>query len=302
MIRAKDVRIVGLGVLLAAAVAISGGCKPASNASGKSPPELNIRNPEGKADGVKVDAAKFYGDLVQALAKGEANPDWFTVAFKAKVARPKFQNEEQEKLGYDPAKFADFLKDAAKGNFDSIEAIPTPHGTYFASMGKEVAGKRSNCLVRLVPSNDSPGWMVDWLHATATAAPPYRDSQLRPDQNEARIVVIAFLSTLLDEHYELAEALMTRERKVDLAWSITPSDKEQGYNSSLLRDAHLKTWRANNNAFNITRQTISDGKPATFEVDLIDGRKQTRKPHVLTVAKTPTGEWLVDKFEEPKGK
>ncbi len=294
MIRATDVRIVGLVLLLAAAFV--GGCKPASSGTGKAP-TLNIAGPGQNQDSTnRPPAAEYLGGFLKKLAEGKAGPDDFTAAFKAKVARPKYMNEQHQKLGYDPNAFDAFLKKAAKGSFDSIEAAPTASGVYFASMGK-IAGKTENCLVRLVPTDDAAGWRIGWLQRTAVVAPAFRDASLQPQQVEARIAAVAFLSTMLDGQFDLAEALMTKAYKGDLAWSNTPSNEKQGYDSGLLQNLRLKQWKGAFNEFTIASQDIAEGKPAVIEGEMLDAAKQSKKPFKLILTKEPDGEWLLSKFE-----
>lgn len=294
MIRAADVRIVGLGVLLLFA---AGACKPASTGSGKAPPNLNIVGPNNpNAGGQRPQAVEFLGGFLKSLAEGKAGPDACTAAFKAKVARPKYQNEQHEKLGFDPDKLEAFMKKSAQGSYDGIEALPAGSGTYFVSMGKS-AGKTENCLFRLVPADDAAGWRIDWLQRTATVAPPYRDASLTPHQAEARVAAVAFVSTLLDDQLDLAEALMTKNRKGELAWSNTPSNQSQGYDSTLLKKLHLEKWKGTFNEFSIAKQDIAEGKPAAFEGELVDTAKKQKRTYTMIVVKDASGEWLVDKFE-----
>jgi hypothetical protein len=298
MIRATEVRIGGLGLILAVTMGATGGCNPASTGSGKAAPALNA---SGQPDGQNPQAGRpqpveFLGGFVKALSERKVSPDSFTAVFKEKLARPKYMNEQHEKLGYDPDKFNRFLEKAAAGGFDGVEAIPSATGTYFASMGKK-AGKAENCVIRLVPTDDAAGWRVDWLHRSATVAPVFRDDGLTPLQMDARIAAIAFLSTTLDGQFDLAEALMTNRFKTDLAFSTTDSNKKLGYDSALLQNVKLREWKGNSVEFTITKQEIAEGKPAVIAGERIDAGMLNRKPFTLTLTKEANGQWLVDKFE-----
>lgn len=300
MIRATEVRIVGLGVVLAASLVAASGCQPASSGSGKAPPNLNITGP-GPKNGNKPQltrppAVEYLGSFFQALAKAPANPDSFSSAFKEKVARPKFQNTDHEKLGYDPDKLNAYLDKALPKTLDGIEAIPVASGSCFASMGK-IAGRAENCLIRLVPTDDATGWRIDWVQRTATIAPPFRDAGLEPYQTEARIAAIAFLATLFDGQFDLAEAMMSKAYKSDLAFSTADSYKKLGYDSALLQQLKLRTWKGNFVEFSIAKQTIEEGKPAVITGEMVDAGMINRKPFTLTLIKEANGEWLVDKFE-----
>lgn len=295
MIRSTLVRIGGIGVVLAAALASVGGCNPASSGSGKGP-TVSTTGPDGQPLTPRPPAIDYLGAFVKSLAERKATADSFTAAFKEKIARPKFQNAEHEKLGYDQDSFTRYLDKAAAGGFDGIEAVPAATGTYFASMGKK-AGKTENCLIRLAPTEDATGWRVDWLHRTATIAPTYRDASLTPAQIDARIAAIAFLSTMLDGQYDLAEALMTRRYKGELAWSNTPSDAKQGYSSGLLQQLKLSQWKGNAVEFTIAKQDIVEGKPAVITGELVDAGMANRRPYSMTLIKEANGDWLVERFE-----
>jgi hypothetical protein len=299
MMRAMETRIVGLGAILIGVLFGQIGCKPASSGSGKAPPVLNI---SGEPDGTNPPTAprpqpvEYLAGFFRSVAEKKCGPDAFTAAFKQKVARPKDQNAQHEKLGFDPDKFTLFLDKATVGTFDNIESVPAGTGTCFASITTK-AGKSDSCLIRLVPADDATGWRIDWLHRTSTIAPAYRDASLTPPQNDARIAAIAFLSTMLDGQFDLAEALMTSRYKRDVAWSITPSHSKLGYDPGMLHRWRLGVWKENSVEFTIEKQEIAEGESAVIRGEMIDAGKRNRRPYAMTLLKEVNGEWLVDRFE-----
>jgi hypothetical protein len=296
MIRAMD--------WLAAFTIVAVGCsgKPSPTASdGKNPPPLNVQvgptentsKQAGSNDG-KPQAFMFLGDFLKALREGNASPDQLTLAFKKKIARPDLKDESQQKLGYNPRKVEEFLSKAGSGTPGPMLPGQSASGPFFYGSFKTASGQPDYCLIRLVPSNDPVGWQVDWFHRSSAKGPHLVAGDPVPELLGAQLVAHEFIENLIGGDLTLAEAVMSLPWKRDLYWSVSESNKDQGYDSKLLQQKMLE-WRNGFVEFTITRRQLALGKPAEFEGALINGAKQNnRRSFSLVVNKDASGEWVVE--------
>ena len=309
MLRAREWRLVGLLVMLAV---IAAGCAPSKGtgtATGKGPPTLKIAGPENKEVRVdnkevpiveppgKVAAPQFVGNFLRALGESKANDDLFTFAFKKKLARPRFGNDDDKKLGYNPLAVDAFIAKIGQGKYDdTLSFWKAASGPFFFGHVKTAAGEMENYFLGLVSSNAPAGWKIDWLHRTTAKGPPYTTEDPGPELIGANLAAHCFLENLLGGEIALAEATIAQAWKEDKCWGKTPSTAEIGYNPALLVQK-FKEWKADAVEFAFVKREVAAGKPAVFEGLLLDASNKPLKDFTLKVSKNANSEWLVEEIE-----
>jgi hypothetical protein len=291
-----------LGTLLLAAP----GCDSPSTPS----PQLKIQAaPEPPKETVPTDrtAPGFIGQFLQNLSNGETDPDLFTVAFKKKIARPRYKNDEDD--GYYKDKFDAFLRKIGRADKNSdgdkigggeqyqtrFVLVDAAEGPYALGEVKTKGGRTEGYLMHIIPADNLSGWQIDWFQRSPVFI-SYVADNLKPDTVGAELAVHRFMESLLGSEPLLAEAALSRIWKADKYGNNNPVDVDLGYSPALVQQK-LKEWKGNYPEYAITEREFAAGKPAVFEVFALDAQKQPLKVFKLTVKKEPSGEWVVDDID-----
>jgi hypothetical protein len=287
---------------MAALAIVAGGCsgKSSPSADGKNPTPLNVQvGPNGSSgkqagsNDATPQAVVFVGNFLKALREGNASSDQLTLAFKKKIARPDFKDEAQQMLGYNQRKVQEFLTRAGTGTLGAFLEGQSAAGPFYYGSFKTAAGQPEYFLIRLVQSNDQAGWQVDWFHRSTAKAPHLVDGNPGPELIGAQLVAHEFIENLIGGDLTLAESVMNLPWKRELYWSVSDSNKDQGYDSKLLQQKMLE-WRNGFVEFTITRRQHALGTSAVFEGELVNqAKKDNRRTFSLVVNKEANGEWVV---------
>jgi hypothetical protein len=292
-----------LGTLLLAAP----GCDSPSTPS----PQLKIQAaPEPPKETVPTDrtAPGFIGQFLQNLSNGETDPDLFTVAFKKKIARPRYKNDEDD--GYYKDKFDAFLRKIGRADKNSdgdkigggeqyqtrFVLVDAAEGPYALGEVKTKGGRTEGYLMHIIPADNPSGWQIDWFQRSPVFI-SYVADNLKPDMVGAELAVHRFMENLLGGEELLAEATLSRAWKLKPEYASTlKPDADLGYNQPLIVQK-LREWKGAYPEYAIVERSIAAGKPAFFEIRALDAQHNPLKQFDLTVKKEPTGEWVVDNID-----
>ena len=284
-----------VGLSFACLALLAGGCRPSTSPStADKPVVVEDSKPNKLLTANQAELTQDYlGKLLGILNDGKLTAEMLTPSFKSKVAPSRANNDDDRRLGYDPRRLDEFLKKVNVGGYESeFNFLPSATGPFIGGAAKSSDGSKESFVIHLVPVDSGDGWRVNWLHrskARNNSSPADPGLQLAG----APMLVQMFADNLLGGDLLLAEALLADAWKKS---EYPDANAEKGYNQALVQQK-LRGWQDGNLDYIYACPEYVIGKPAQFEIVVLDAKNMVKKAFALKVAKATTGDWLIEEIE-----